>query len=112
MAVLGAAVLLRMRYNANIVVKWFAEHGINAIPEFRFDPPRRWRADFYIEPGILLEVEGGIWTGGRHTRGAGFKKDMEKYNRATVRGYRVLRTTPDELCMQETVDMIKAAQGI
>ena len=100
------------KYSQRVVVPWFAEHGLVAIPEFQFDPSRKWRADFYFAPDILLEVEGAVWTGGRHTRGSGFVKDMEKYNRAAVLGYRILRTTPDQLCMQETVEIIKSALDI
>lgn len=66
------------------------------IDEYRFCE-RRWRFDHAIpEHKIAIEVEGGIWTGGRHTRGAGYIKDMEKYNRATVEGWRVLRYTPTQ----------------
>jgi hypothetical protein len=37
-----------------------------------------------------------VWTRGRHTRGAGFIKDIEKYNAAAIAGYRVLRCTPKQ----------------
>jgi len=40
---------------------------------------------------IAIEAEGGVWTGGRHTRGGGYTKDAEKYNAAVVLGWRVLR---------------------
>ena len=64
--------------------------------EYRFAPPRRFRADFaYPERKLLIEVEGGVWTRGRHTRGAGYTSDAEKYNLATVKGWRVLRFTGD-----------------
>jgi len=98
-----------MKYDAKIVLAWFKQHGIEAVAEYRFAPPRKWRADFFIAPDILLEVEGAVWTQGRHTRGSGFVKDMEKYNQAAVLGYRILRTTPSEVCMQATVDLIKEA---
>lgn len=100
-----------MKYNTDIVVKWFAEHGLDAVPEYRFDPTRKWRSDFYFEPDVLLEVEGGLFIpgGGRHNRGASMKKDFEKYNAAACLGYRILRTTPSELCFQETIDLIKRA---
>lgn len=60
--------------------------------EYKFHPERNWRADFLITGSkILIEVEGGIWSGGRHTRGKGFIADMEKYNAAAVMGFKVLR---------------------
>ena len=63
--------------------------------EYQFAKPRRWRFD-YAWPAhkLALEIEGGVWTGGRHTRGAGFLKDMEKYNEAALRGWKLLRATP------------------
>ena len=65
---------------------------INFEQEYNFHPDRKWRADFLITGSkILIEVEGGIWSGGRHTRGKGFIADMEKYNAAAVMGFKVLR---------------------
>lgn len=62
------------------------------VREFRFDPVRMWRIDF-AWPALMLavEIEGGIWNGGRHTRGAGFVADMEKYNALTMAGWKLLR---------------------
>lgn len=60
--------------------------------EYKFHAERNWRADFLISgTKILIEVEGGIWSGGRHTRGKGFIADMEKYNAAAILGFKVLR---------------------
>lgn len=78
--------------------------------EFRFAPPRRWRFDYaWPDHRVALEVEGGVWTGGRHTRGKGFVRDMEKYNAATAAGWRVLRCTPDTLCGATTLDLVRRA---
>jgi len=62
------------------------------IREHRFHKFRLWRFDFaWPEVLLAVEVEGGIYSGGRHTRGAGFERDLEKYNAATLAGWRVLR---------------------
>lgn len=67
--------------------------------EFRFHPKRKWRMDFaWPDHKIALEVEGAVWTRGRHTRGAGFLKDIQKYNTAVEMGWRILRCTPSTLC--------------
>lgn len=64
------------------------------VMELRFAPPRRWRFDLaWVERMVAVEVEGGVWTRGRHSRGAGMVADMTKYNEATLRGWRVLRVT-------------------
>lgn len=67
-------------------------------PEYRFYPPRRWRFDYaIIDLKIAIEIEGGAYSGGRHVRGKGYIADMEKYNRATIEGWRVLRYTPQQI---------------
>lgn len=94
------------------MLKWFAEHGLEGIAEHRFHPERKWRFDFAFPASLVaLEVEGGVWVGGRHTTPAGYVKDIEKYNTAGSMGWIVLRVTPDELGMQETVEMIKKAMN-
>lgn len=71
-----------------------AENIAGWVPEYRFDPERRWRADFaFLDARLLVEVEGGQWTNGRHSRGAGFENDCEKYNAMTLQGWRLLRFT-------------------
>ncbi len=83
---------------------------VECVKEFKFHPVRKWRFDYAIpEHKIALEVEGGVWTGGRHTSSVGFMKDMEKYNTATLMGWRVFRTTPDELYRLKTLNLLKTA---
>ena len=68
------------------------------IGEYRFDSVRKWRFDWAWPAHLVaLEVEGGVWTRGRHVRGAGYLRDMTKYNRATLLGWRVIRCTPSTL---------------
>jgi len=46
---------------------------------------------------IFIEIEGGIWLGKGHTGGVHYTQDMEKYNLATIEGWRMLRYSPDQL---------------
>ncbi|WP_429361431.1 hypothetical protein [Paraburkholderia sp. MM5496-R1] len=62
--------------------------------EYQFDQQRKWRFDFcWPERRVAIEVEGGIHSGGRHTRGAGFEQDARKYLAATLAGWCVVRVT-------------------
>lgn len=70
--------------------------------EYRFQHGRQWKFDF-AWPGVLVavEIEGGEWLQGadksgrprkgRHTTGAGFVGDCEKYNAAVMASWLVLR---------------------
>ncbi|HHX8716625.1 endonuclease domain-containing protein [Vibrio alginolyticus] len=83
-----------------------------AIPEkeYRFHETRRWRFDFaYPEQQLAVEVEGGTWAGGRHTRGSGYEKDCEKYNEAALRGWSVLRFTGSMIKSGKAVETLKEA---
>lgn len=75
---------------------------VNGLPrpdrEYLFHPTRKWRFDFcWPEAKVALEIDGGVWSKGRHTRGSGFIKDMEKLNEAAILGYRVIRCTPQQV---------------
>jgi hypothetical protein len=80
------------------------------VAEFRFAPPRRWRFD-YAWPAhqLALEVQGGIFTSGRHTRGAALVKEHEKLNEAAIRGWRLLYVTPQQLANGEAALIVEAA---
>nr|DAJ25575.1 MAG TPA: restriction endonuclease [Caudoviricetes sp.] len=83
---------------------------VDCVKEHKFHPKRKWRFDYAIpEHKIALEVEGGVWTGGRHVRAQGFLGDMEKYNTATLMGWRVFRTTPDDLYKMATINLLRQA---
>lgn len=66
--------------------------------EYRFHPVRRFRIDYaWPDVKLAVETEGGIWRGGRHTRGPGFSRDMVKYNLLTELGWRLLRYEPKKI---------------
>ncbi|MGN5619224.1 DUF559 domain-containing protein [Acinetobacter sp. Brlt_5] len=81
---------------------------IDFVQEFKFHTSRKWRADFHIKnTKLLIEVEGGIWSGGRHTRGKGYLGDMEKYNTATMMGYQVLRFSTEQVTSGFAINQIE-----
>ena len=82
------------------------------VKEFRFHPERRWRFDFcWPDQKLALEVDGGLFIAGRHSRGAEREKDMEKLNTATILGWRVLLCSPRHVNDGRAVEWIKAAMG-
>lgn len=78
------------------------------VREYRFHETRKFRFDFaWIEEKLAVEIEGGIWINGGHNRGVGYSKDMEKYNLATLRGWRILRFAPKDIKNENTYAMIR-----
>lgn len=78
---------------------------------------RQWRVDFaWPSHRIALEIEGGSWNGGRHTRGAGFEQDCEKYNAIALDGWTLIRVTGamirDGRALKTTEQAIAMAQEI
>jgi len=87
------------------------QQGIPFEREFRFAPPRRWRADFLIQvlPELLVEIDGGAFVAGRHSRGQGVEADAEKQSAAAILGYRVIRCTPAQVEDGRALDWIRQA---
>ena len=77
-------------------------------PEHVFHPVRKWRFDFaWRDYRVALEVDGGAFIGGRHTRGAGFAEDIEKQNEAVRLGWYVLRVLPKNLHKHSTYSLLR-----
>lgn len=96
-------ILCPVRYRAEIV------------PEYQFHPTRKWRFDYALPNfKIGIELDGGAFSGGRHVRGAGFEKDLEKMNYAATLGWRVFRYTGSMLRKDPSgcIDLILRLVGI
>lgn len=62
--------------------------------ELKLIPGRKFQSDFVWQAArLIVEVEGGTYNGGRHTRGKGFESDAFKYNELTCLGYKIIRVT-------------------
>lgn len=82
------------------------------VREYKFHPLRRWRFDFcWPDHKFSVEVEGGVFTNGRHTRGAGYSADLEKYNEAVMLGWKVLRFTGSMVKSGVALNMVDALIG-
>ena len=104
--------------------------GIPFEREYRFAPPRRWRADFAVghafqvfdaedgdraigvHPAILVEIDGGGFIAGRHSRGLGMEHDCEKASAAAILGYRVIRVTPSQVEDGRALEWVQQALGL
>ena len=82
------------------------------ITEHKFHPDRKWRFDYaWIDQRVALECEGGIWSKMGHSTGKGITRDVEKYNNATVLGWRIIRCTPQNIFSTEIITMVKQLLG-
>jgi very-short-patch-repair endonuclease len=71
-----------------------------------------WRLDYcWPDQKLGVELEGGIWTQGRHTRGGGFEADLEKHNHLQLAGWLVLRFTDKHLKDGSAIELTKQALG-
>lgn len=79
--------------------------------EYVFAPPRKFRFDFaWPDMRLAVEIEGGTLFGkSRHSRGAGFVRDCEKYNLATLAGWSVLRFTTEMVQSGNAIDTVMEA---
>jgi len=71
---------------------WARYHpDVQLCLEHQFHPTRKWRLDYAATNGsmVAIELQGGIFTNGGHSRASGQIKDMEKYNAAAALGWRI-----------------------
>lgn len=55
---------------------------------------KRYRADFaHIPSKTIVEIQGGVFSGGRHVRASGYERDCRKFNLATIGGWKVFLLT-------------------
>jgi very-short-patch-repair endonuclease len=72
--------------------------------------PRRFRFDFaFVAQKLAVEVQGAVWTRGRHTRGGGATSDAEKLSLAAVGGWRVIVATAEHVDSGQAVAWIEQA---
>lgn len=96
-----------------------APRNLTPVPEYDFtrDIGRKHRFDFaWLPQKVAVEIEGNAWHvagGGRHMQDT----DLEKYNLAAARGWRVFRYSPSMLtrdpaaCIEQVVTALVTQKG-
>lgn len=99
--------------------------------EVLFHPTRRWRFDLTVyrcatpvtalpdglmeykafiahnQAPLAVEIDGGGFAQGRHSRGLGIENDCAKYAEAMLRGWRILRVTPRQVKNGQAVKWVE-----
>jgi hypothetical protein len=78
--------------------------------DYRFDPKRRWRMDL-AWPSLMVscEVDGGEWSGGKHSRGLGMQSNCEKLNAALLAGWKPYRFTGSQVTSGYALTILELA---
>jgi hypothetical protein len=117
----------KLTLEQRLLIEQLRGKGYAALPEVRFHPERKWRIDVaatkyqwtfdQLTPGpapigggswcYAIEINGGAWSRGRHTRGAGYIRDLEKLNALTELGWRILQFTPQQVRTGEALAQIE-----
>jgi very-short-patch-repair endonuclease len=79
-----------------VLTAWCRGRGLpDPEPEYEFHPARKWRWDIcFPERMVAVEIDGGLYVQGRHSRGAEREKDMEKHAEGICLGWRLLVVSP------------------
>ena len=80
--------------------------------EYRFHPVRQFRADLaWIDARLLVEVDGGLYVQGGHSRGAGRERDYARDAEAMMLGWRVLRVSPRQVKNGQAAAWVRSVLG-
>lgn len=83
---------------------------LEPVGQLRFAKPRRFAFDMaWPDRKLALEVNGAVWTQGRHTRGAGAESDAEKLSLAAIHGWRVLVVCAKHIRSGQALNWIEQA---
>ena len=92
---------------ADLWVAYYPEIDLHS--EYRFASPRRFRFDFACPSAkVAIEVNGGTWIEGRHSRGSGLVDEYEKINLASSLGWRVFHLCTNTIEDEAIYHMIAA----
>lgn len=74
---------------------------------------KSWRFDYaYPQIKLAFELDGAVWSNGRHNRGKGMLEDRDKINAAQILGWTVYRLTYDQIADGRAIALIEAAYAL
>lgn len=75
--------------------------------EHVFHAERKWRFDLcWPELKISLEIQGGAFSGGRHTQGVGYENDREKSFTAQMDGWIAIEVTTNQIAKGKAMEWL------
>lgn len=94
-------------------MRWQIELDKDLCPyeeEHMFHPTRKWRFDFaWPEEKVAIEIQGGIYSKGRHVRPEGYEEDCHKLNEAQLHGWIELYVTGKQIGDGSAIRYLKRA---
>jgi very-short-patch-repair endonuclease len=86
-----------------------AASGIKFRPQYTWHTSRKFSADFVVGNygNLIVEVDGGLFINGGHTRGARREYDYERDAEAMMLGFRVLRVSPRQVKQGKAIQWIQ-----
>jgi|TARA_Y100000310_G_scaffold98201_1_gene95908 very-short-patch-repair endonuclease len=88
------------------------EQEYRFAPEVDGKPVRRWRADLaWPDRQLAVEIDGGMFFGGRHGGARSVVKDLEKRNAYALLGWQTLHVTPTQVIRGEAIKLLLVAFG-
>lgn len=87
-------------------------HGLpEPVAEYEWCPGRKFKADWCFSGLVLLEIHGGTWIGGHHSRGKDQIEDFWKINESQLLGFVYLIVTPQQVDSGEAFALVRRALG-
>ena len=81
--------------------------------QYRFVPGRLYRFDrAWPAQQVAVEIQGGLWVDGAHSRGSGVERDCVKLSIAAALGWRVLPISKAMIESGQAIDLLATALGV
>jgi len=82
-------------YLEDMLAMMLDDNKIKYIREYKFKDDRKWRFDFVLpDYKLAIEIQGGIYIMGRHSRGRELENEYEKFCEAVLLGWYIMPFTP------------------